>query len=46
MDGDAEAFLPLLAATRYVASPRKQRSVVDAALNGYKFVHGGAARSI
>jgi nitrite reductase/ring-hydroxylating ferredoxin subunit len=46
MDGDAEAFLPLLAATRYVASPRKQRSVVDAALNGYKFVHGGAARSV
>lgn len=46
MQGQADALLPLLAATRYVASPRKQRSVVDAALNGHKFVHGGAAKSV
>jgi nitrite reductase/ring-hydroxylating ferredoxin subunit len=41
-----EAALPLLAATRYVASPRKQRSVYDLALNGVKFVSTGAARSV
>jgi hypothetical protein len=45
-ESNADAFLPLFAATRYVASPRKKRSVVDAALNGYKFVHTGAARAI
>ena len=42
-EGDA-ALLPLLAATRYIASPRKQRSVRDSALNGVKFVSSGAAR--
>jgi nitrite reductase/ring-hydroxylating ferredoxin subunit len=41
-----EAVLPLMAATRYVASPRKQRSVFDAAMNGVKFVSSGTARSI
>jgi hypothetical protein len=41
-----EADLPLLAATRYVASPRKLTPVYDVAMNGVKFVTSGAARSI
>ena len=44
--GDPDAFLPLLAATRYIASPRKQRSVYDSALNAAKFVGSGAARAV
>ncbi len=43
---DAEADLPLLAATRYLASPRKMESVYDLALNGVKFISSGAARSV
>jgi nitrite reductase/ring-hydroxylating ferredoxin subunit len=46
LGGHREADLPLLAATRYVGSPRKQRSVYDLALNGVKFVTSGAARSV
>ena len=42
----AEAFLPLLAATRYIASPRRQRPVYDSALNALKFVNSGAARAV
>ena len=42
----AAATLPLMAATRYIASPRKQRAVFDTALNGVKFVNGGAARAV
>jgi nitrite reductase/ring-hydroxylating ferredoxin subunit len=41
-----EADLPLRAAARYLASPRKQTAVVDLALNGVKFVASGAARSV
>jgi hypothetical protein len=41
-----EADLPLLAVTRYVASPRKLEPVYDLALNGVKFVQTGAARSV
>jgi nitrite reductase/ring-hydroxylating ferredoxin subunit len=41
-----EAGLPLLAATRYVASPRRINPVYDLALNGVKFVTSGAARSV
>jgi nitrite reductase/ring-hydroxylating ferredoxin subunit len=41
-----DGLLPLLAATRYIASPRKQRSVYDSALNGTKFIASGAARSV
>jgi nitrite reductase/ring-hydroxylating ferredoxin subunit len=41
-----EADLPLLAATRYVASPRRQNPVYDLALNGVQFVQTGAARSV
>jgi nitrite reductase/ring-hydroxylating ferredoxin subunit len=41
-----EADLPLLAATRYVASPRKLEPVYDLALNGVTFVNSGAARSV
>ncbi len=44
--GGPDAFLPLLAATRYIASPRKQRSVYDSALNAAKFVGSGAARAV
>jgi nitrite reductase/ring-hydroxylating ferredoxin subunit len=39
-------FLPLLAATRFIASPRKQRSVYDSAMNGTKFIKAGAARTV
>jgi len=46
LESHPEAGLPLLAATRYVASPRKQNSVYDTALNAMKFVHTGAARSV
>ena len=46
LESHADADLPLLAATRYVASPRKQNSVYDTALNAMKFVQSGAARSI
>jgi hypothetical protein len=42
----AEADLPLMAATRYVASPHKINPVFDLALNAQKFVKSGAARSI
>lgn len=41
-----EADLPLLAATRYVASPRRMAPVYDLALNAMKFVTSGAARSV
>lgn len=41
-----EADLPLMAATRYIASPRKERAVYDAALNSVKFVRSGAARDV
>ena len=41
-----EADLPLLAATRYIASPHKLTPVYDFAMNGVKFVTSGAARSI
>lgn len=42
--GGEAALLPLLAATRYISSPRKQRSVRDSALNGARFVASGLAR--
>jgi hypothetical protein len=42
----AARYLPLMAATRYIASPRKQRSVFDSALNGVKFVQSGAAKEV
>ncbi len=42
--GGEGAVLPLLAATRYIASPRKQRAVRDSALSGVKFVASGVAR--
>ena len=42
----AESDLPLMAATRYIASPRKERAVYDAALNSVKFVRSGAARAV
>jgi hypothetical protein len=41
-----EADLPLLAATRYVAAPRRMVPVYDIALNAMKFVSSGAARSV
>jgi nitrite reductase/ring-hydroxylating ferredoxin subunit len=41
-----EADLPLMAATRYVASPHKINPVYDLALNAMKFVKSGAARSV
>lgn len=41
-----DADLPLLAATRYVASPRRMAPVYDLALNAMKFVSSGAARSV
>jgi hypothetical protein len=41
-----EADLPLMAASRYLSSPRKQNSVYDTALNAAKFVKSGAARSV
>jgi hypothetical protein len=46
MDTHPEADLPLMAATRYLSSPRKQNSVYDIALNAAKFVKSGAARSV
>jgi hypothetical protein len=46
MDTHAEADVPLMAATRYLSSPRKQNSVYDTALNAAKFVKSGAARSV
>jgi hypothetical protein len=46
LDSHPEADLPLMAATRYIASPRKLNSVYDLALNGVKFVASGAARSV
>jgi hypothetical protein len=46
MGAHAEADLPLLAATRYLASPRKMEPVYDLALNAVKFVTTGAARSV
>jgi nitrite reductase/ring-hydroxylating ferredoxin subunit len=46
MDSHAEADLPLMAATRYLASPRKMNPVYDLALNAAKFVKSGAARSV
>jgi nitrite reductase/ring-hydroxylating ferredoxin subunit len=42
----AEADLPLLATTRYIASPHKINPVYDLALNATKFVRSGAARSV
>lgn len=45
-NGEGEdAILPLMAATRYISSPRKQRSVRDSALNSEKFISSGAARA-
>ncbi|MFN0147171.1 MAG: Rieske (2Fe-2S) protein [Dehalococcoidia bacterium] len=44
--GGAGAFLPLMAASRYIASPRKQRPVYDSALNAVRFVNSGAARAV
>jgi hypothetical protein len=38
--------LPLMAATRYIASPRKQRSVIDSASNATKFVQSGVAKGV
>jgi nitrite reductase/ring-hydroxylating ferredoxin subunit len=46
LDGHVEAALPLMAATRYLSSPRKMEPVYDLALNGVKFVNSGAARSV
>lgn len=46
LGGHPEASLPLLAATRYLASPRKMEPVYDLALNSMKFVRSGAARSV
>jgi hypothetical protein len=46
LDTHPEADLPLLAATRYVASPHKINPVYDIALNAMKFVKSGAARSV
>ena len=46
LESHPEADLPLLAATRYVASPHKINPVFDLALNAMKFVKSGAARSV
>lgn len=46
LESHPEASLPLMAAARYLASPRKQTAVYDLAMNGMKFVTSGAARSV